>query len=97
MKGYPVKEIRNLIDKEKNGEKKIIFVFSIVDSKTSIAVGVSYDLVDQYDAANIVKNIVTSLGGKGGGGRKDFAQTGSGILTTDKIYKIVSEFIKTIN
>ena len=97
LKGYPVKEIRNLIDKEKNGEKKIIFVFSIVDSKTSIAVGVSYDLVDQYDAANIVKNIVTSLGGKGGGGRKDFAQTGSGILTTDKIYKIVSEFIKTIN
>ncbi|MDA7564704.1 alanine--tRNA ligase [Pelagibacteraceae bacterium] len=97
LKGYPVKEIRNLIDKEKNGEKKIIFVFSIVDSKTSIAVGVSYDLVDQYDAANIVKNIVTSLGGKGGGGRKDFAQTGSEILTTDKIYKIVSEFIKTIN
>jgi alanyl-tRNA synthetase len=97
LKGYPVKEIRNLIDKEKNNEKKIIFVFSIVDSKTSIAVGVSSDLVDQYDAANIIKNIVTSLGGKGGGGRKDFAQTGSGILTTDQINKIVSEFIKTIN
>ena len=42
--------------------------------------GVSQDLTSKFDAVNLVKAASAILGGKGGGGRKDFAQAGG----TDK-------------
>ena len=97
LKGFPVKEIRSLVDKEKNGEKKIILIFSLNENKTSISTGVSADLVDKYDAVNIVKNISSLLGSSGGGGRKDFAQSGAGEISLQDIDKAISKFIETIN
>ena len=97
LKGFPVKEIRNLVDKEKNGEKKIVLIFSLNENKTSISTGVSADLVDKYDAVNIVKNISSLLGSSGGGGRKDFAQSGAGEISLQDIDKAISKFIETIN
>ena len=38
--------------------------------------GVTNDLVSKYDAVNFVKIASEILDGKGGGGRKDFAQAG---------------------
>ena len=38
--------------------------------------GVSKDLTAKYDAVDLVKSAAVILGGKGGGGRKDFAQAG---------------------
>lgn len=97
LKGFPVKEIRSLVDKEKNGEKKIILIFSLNENKTSISTGVSADLVYKYDAVNIVKNISSLLGSSGGGGRKDFAQSGAGEISLQDIDKAISKFIETIN
>ena len=97
LKGFPVKEIRSLVDKEKNGEKKIVLIFSLNENKTSISIGVSADLVDKYDAVNIVKNISSLLGSSGGGGRKDFAQSGAGEISLQDIDKAISKFIETIN
>lgn len=97
LKGFPVKEIRSLVDKEKNGEKKIVLIFSLNENKTSISTGVSADLVDKYDAVNIVKNISSLLGSSGGGGRKDFAQSGAGEISLQDIDKAISKFIETIN
>ena len=97
LKGFPVKEIRSLVDKEKNGEKKIVLIFSLNENKTSISTGVSTDLVDKYDAVNIVKNISSLLGSSGGGGRKDFAQSGAGEISLQDIDKAISKFIETIS
>ena len=41
-----------------------------------MAVGISKDLISKYDAVDLVKSASVILGGKGGGGRKDFAQAG---------------------
>jgi alanyl-tRNA synthetase len=97
LKGFPVKEIRSLVDKEKNDEKKIVLIFSLNENKTSISTGVSADLVDKYDAVNIVKNISSLLGSSGGGGRKDFAQSGAGEISLQDIDKAILKFIETIS
>ena len=54
----------------------------------------SCDLTPKYDAVNFVKIASEILGGKGGGGRKDFAQAGGNKI--DKIedaFKVITEKI----
>ena len=50
------------------------------------------ELVDKFDAVKLVKEAAEILGGKGGGGRKDFAQAG-GV----NIEKIKEAFINLSN
>ena len=38
--------------------------------------GITKDLTEKFDAVELVKIAASVLGGKGGGGRKDFAQAG---------------------
>ena len=95
--GLPAKEIRNLIDqKTKNNKNSIILVASLENKKTSIGAGVSTDLLEKYDAVKIVKKISSLLGSKGGGGRKDFAQSGGGETTLENIKNIFDRVIKEI-
>ena len=49
---------------------------STFEGKVGVAVGVTKELVKKYDAVVLVKTASEILGGKGGGGRKDFAQAG---------------------
>jgi alanyl-tRNA synthetase len=51
-------------------------VISVVDGKAAIVVSVSPDLKDKVNAVELVRTGVGVLGGKGGGGRPDFAQGG---------------------
>ena len=95
--GFPSKEIRNQIDKLKNENKKsIIFVISIDGKKTSIGVGVNSEIVDDYDAAKFAKELSNELGGKGGGGRRDFAQSGGGENTVEKVNLAFERIIEKI-
>ena len=95
--GLPAKEIRNLIDQNtKNNKNSIILVASLENKKTSIGVGVSEDLLDKYDAVHLVKKISSLLGSEGGGGRKDFAQSGGGETTLKNIKNIFDKVIKEI-
>ena len=74
---FPPKELRSLIDQGKKDIKKgIIISISIFEEKVGVAVGVTRDLTSKYDAVKFVKIASEILGGKGGGGRKDFAQAG---------------------
>ena len=41
-----------------------------------MAVGITGSLTSKYDAVEFVKIGSETIGGKGGGGRKDFAQAG---------------------
>jgi alanyl-tRNA synthetase len=75
--GLPSKELRKLVD---NGKKElndgIIIVCASLDDKVGIAVGVTDNLTNKFDAVQFVKIGSEIIGGKGGGGRKDFAQAG---------------------
>ena len=51
-------------------------VVSVVEGKAAVVVSVSDDLGGRVDAVVLVKAGVAELGGKGGGGRADFAQGG---------------------
>ncbi len=54
----------------------VVAVVSVVEGKAALVVSVSDDLADAVDAVTLVRAGVTALGGKGGGGRRDFAQGG---------------------
>ena len=73
----PPKDLRKLVDigKKELGEG-IIIVFAIKDGKIGLAVGVTDKLKNKYDAVKFVKTGSEIVGGKGGGGRSDFAQAG---------------------
>ena len=73
----PPKDLRKLVDigKKELGEG-IIIVFAIKDGKIGLAVGVTNKLTKKYDAVKFAKTGSEIVGGKGGGGRADFAQAG---------------------
>ena len=77
VKGFPSKELRSLIDQGKKDLKEgIVIVYTIIDSKVGIAVGVTSGLTKNYNAVELVKSGSAVIGGTGGGGRNDFAQAG---------------------
>ena len=77
VNGLPPKELRKLVDKgKKELIEGVVIVFANKDDKVGIAVGVTDNLTIQFDAVKFVKVGSEIIGGKGGGGRKDFAQAG---------------------
>ena len=73
----PPKELRKLVDQgKKDLSEGIVIVFASKDDKVGIAVGITESLIGKYDAVEFVKIGSEIIGGKGGGGRKDFAQAG---------------------
>ena len=73
----PAKQLRGLVDEGKKQIGSGIVVFVGLDNgKAGIAVGVTDDLTDAYDAVALVRVGAEKLGGKGGGGRADMAQAG---------------------
>ena len=93
---FPPKELRNVIDQSKKDIKKGIVVgFATFEGKVGVAVGITNELTEKYDAVPLVKVASEILGGKGGGGRKDFAQAGG--ANKDKIDKAFESLSKKIN
>ena len=75
--GLPPKELRSIFDNFKsNNIKSILACVTINEDKISIIVGLTDDLVNAYDARDLIKLTFEHLGSKGGGGRVDFAQAG---------------------
>tara|TARA_B100001093_G_scaffold20365_1_gene18241 strand:- start:100 stop:795 length:696 start_codon:yes stop_codon:yes gene_type:complete len=77
VQDLPPKDLRKLVD---NGKKElgdgIVIVFASSEEKVGLAVGITEKLLDKYNAVEFVKLGSEIIGGKGGGGRKDFAQAG---------------------
>ena len=77
VEDLPPKELRKLVDAGKKDLKSgIIIVFTSFENKVGLAVGVTEELIEKYDAVKFAKIGSEIIGGKGGGGRKDFAQAG---------------------
>jgi len=93
---FPPKELRNIVDQSKKDIKEgIVIGFSIFEDKVGVAVGVTNKLIKKYDAVSLVKIASEILGGKGGGGRKDFAQAGG--ANKNKIEEAFKTLSKKIN
>ncbi len=93
---FPPKELRNIVDQGKKDIKSgIVISVSTFEDKVGVAVGVTKDLIVKYDAVNLVKIASEILGGKGGGGRKDFAQAGG--VDKNKIEEVFKEISKRIS
>ena len=92
LKDFPPKELRSVIDQGKKDIKNgIVVSISTFEGKVGVAVGLTKDLTKKFDAVELVKIASKVLGGKGGGGRVDFAQAGGS--HKDKI----EEAFKTLN
>jgi len=93
---FPPKELRNIVDLSKKEIKEGIVVgFSTYEDKVGVAVGITSELTKKYDAISLVKIASEVLGGKGGGGRKDFAQAGG--INKNKIEDAFIAINKKIN
>ncbi len=96
LKDFPPKELRSIIDQGKKDIKSgIVVSIAIFEDKVGLAVGISQDLTFKFDAVNLVKSASSILGGRGGGGRKDFAQAGG--IYKEKIEEAFKEISKKIN
>jgi alanyl-tRNA synthetase len=92
----PPKELRNIVDESKKDIKEgIVVAFSTFEEKVGVAVGITKNLSEKYDAVTLVKIASNILGGKGGGGRKDFAQAGG--INKKKIEESFETLSKKIN
>tara|TARA_B100000963_G_scaffold167185_1_gene145215 strand:+ start:30 stop:2705 length:2676 start_codon:yes stop_codon:yes gene_type:complete len=96
LSDFPPKELRSVIDQGKKDIKNgIIVSISTFEEKVGVAIGVTNDLTSKYDAVSLVKVASEILDGKGGGGRKDFAQAGG--TNKDKINDALKAIKDKIN
>ena len=71
------KDLRGLIDEAKKSlGSGVVAYIATGGGKASLAVGVTGDLTARLNAVDLVRAGAAALGGKGGGGRPDFAQAG---------------------
>ena len=94
--GFPSKELRSLIDQgKKDLGEGIVVAYSVVDNKVGIAVGVTNALTKKYNAVELVKLGSKLIGGTGGGGRPDFAQSGGNQIDfIEKSFEAIKQSIK---
>ena len=77
VEDVPAKELRAMADDLKRQiGSGVIALIALDDGKASLVVGVTEDLVGEFDAVQFVRAGAAVLGGKGGGGRPDMAQAG---------------------
>ena len=93
------KNLRQLIDECKDDIKSgIVCLITTYEGRSSIAIGVTSDLLNNYDAVNLVNTSSEILGGKGGGGRKDLAQAGGKDLSNiDTALKFIKNTISDLS
>ena len=91
-----IRDSRKLVYEGKNYFKEgIVIVCASKDDKVGLAIGVTNNLTKDYDAVQLVKVGSEIIGGKGGGGRKDFAQAGGNkVEMIDEAFKKIRTLIK---
>ena len=95
IQGFPTKELRSIIDQgKKDLNEGIIIAYAIQEQKLGIAIGVTKELSKKISAVDLVKIGSSVLGGKGGGGRNDFAQAGGEKI--EKIEESYKEILKKL-
>ena len=76
VKGVEPKALRDMLDQLKNKLGSGVIVLATTEGeKVSLVAGVTADLTSKIKAGDIIRQLATQLGGKGGG-RPDMAQGG---------------------
>jgi len=75
FKGKEAGSLRDIVDKAKDKLESCVVILGTDNDKAVFAVGVTKDLIGRVKAGDLVREIATIAGGKGGG-RPDFAQAG---------------------
>ena len=77
VKNIDGKNLRFLIDEcKKDYDNSVICIISSVDNKVTIAIGVTNDVINDYDSVELVNIVSEVMRGRGGGGRRDMALAG---------------------
>ncbi len=77
IEGLNPKELRGLVDQAKKDlSSGVSALVAVNDGRATVAVGVTDDLTERFNAVDLVQAGVAAVGGKGGGGRSDMAQGG---------------------
>jgi alanyl-tRNA synthetase len=77
VEDIPARDLRGMVDAmQRQIGSGVAAVVSVTEGKAALVVKVSDDLKGSLSAVELVKAGVAELGGKGGGGRPDFAQGG---------------------
>jgi alanyl-tRNA synthetase len=76
LEGVAAKELRPMVDEMKKSGSGIYALLSVTEGKAALLVGVTPDLTARFNAVDLVRAGVAELGGSGGGGRPDMAQSG---------------------
>ncbi len=77
LEAKDLREITNDIKNRKQFNQSHIFaLFATKDDKISVCVAISNNLLDKFDATKLINLVVETIGGKGGGGKKDLAMGG---------------------
>jgi alanyl-tRNA synthetase len=77
LDGVPAKELKGMADAmKKQIGSGVVALVARDQGRASLVVGVTADLTDRLSAVDLVKAGSQALGGQGGGGRPDMAQSG---------------------
>jgi alanyl-tRNA synthetase len=78
VRGIDLKDLRSLADagKKEIGSGIVAIVAVTEEGKAGLVVGVTEDLAQRFSAVDLARKGAEALGGKGGGGRSEFAQAG---------------------
>ncbi|WP_419808154.1 alanine--tRNA ligase [Sphingomonas sp.] len=77
LDGFEAKGLRGAIDEARQRiGSGVAAIVAVNEGRASIAVGVTEDLLDRFNAVDLLRQAVSVLGGQGGGGRPDMAQGG---------------------
>jgi len=89
------KALRNMIDQVKQSlTDAVVVLASEGDGKAVVIAGVSKTVSDRVSAGDLIKEVVTPLGGKGGG-RGDMAQAGAPTLNgIDEVFAGIPAWIE---
>ena len=79
----------------KNNDSNIVCLISKIDNKASIVIAVEKRLTSKISAVEMVNEVSAILGGKGGGGRPDMAQSGgSNQKNSQQAINKIKDYIK---
>ena len=99
LKDVSGKDLPDLVDDYKSRNNSgVVLIVSEVDGKAAVAAGVTDGLAGRVSAIDIVRTATPYLGGKGGGGRPDFAQGGgSKALGAEKAAEAVENLLRRLS
>ncbi len=77
IEGVAAKDLRELVDRGKSQlGSGVVALVAVNEGKAALVVGVTDDLVKKISAVDLARAGAAAMGGKGGGGRPEFAQAG---------------------